>query len=661
MKKTIILFICIVLHQVTSAQIVSNNETVPRTYTLPGISNTAFPYAQPEEVGLSKKKIEQLGSEVTTWVTNGELIGGELLIIKEGKTIFHEAYGWSDREENRPLKRNSIWSIKSMSKPFTATAIMMLSEQGKLSVNDKLTDYIPEYLGDPRTSIADLLSHKSGYSGLGSTRDYKDIGSWVRYLATLTPTEEYGTYHYADFNFAALGYIVELVSQMNIEEYLQNNILKPMQLNESFTNFSPDSTWASNVNSRYRISGNRFEKYWSNTNSQGWNFYPAAWGIWGTAMDYSKFLTMILNQGSFNGNKFLSEHTVQDMISQHSSVGSAFDYGYGFYVKPDETNSNTPIWFGHGGYDGTVAFAYPEDNLIVIFMTHSRGSKTRNALRDRLKMLGFVDIAPDASMVRGKDFINPVMQLFAEDAKAYQGYFRGTDPNDPKKEILIRIETKDNHLRAKLNSFGMETGSIRDLIYLGQDRFLPGRYDEGQIAWIDPEMEFSFLRKNGVVISLEMQYGKSKILTKKVDKEEIEQELITLRNITYIDDLVAKAIDEEGIDSARKLSRKLHSTRPDSVNFANNFLNSLGYRYLNQKDYKSAIAVFEMNVDAYKEEPNCYDSLADAWQRKGDLEKAMKNYQKAVNLAREQGDPRLKNIESRLNAIVDQIKENGKD
>ena len=123
---------------------------------------------------------------------------------------------------------------------------------------------------------------------------------------------------------------------------------------------------------------------------------------------------------------------------------------------------------------------------------------------------------------------------------------------------------------------------------------------------------------------------------------------------------MARAIDEEGIDSAHKLSSKLHTARPDSVSFANSYLNSLGYRYLNRMEYEKAIAVFEMNVDAYKDEPNCYDSLADAWQRKGDLKKAMKNYQKAVNLAREQGDSRLKNIEYRLNAIVDQIEKKGK-
>jgi CubicO group peptidase (beta-lactamase class C family) len=661
MKKTISLLICILLQQVIGAQVLGNNETVPHTYTLPGIANPAFPYVQPEEVGISKEQIIQLGDEVANWVANGELIGGELLIIKEGKTVFHEAYGWSDREEKKPLNRNSIWSIKSMSKPFTATAIMMLSEQGKLSVNDKLTDYIPEYAGDPRTSIADLLAHTSGYMGLGNTWNYKDIGSWVRSMATLAPTEAYGTYHYSDFNFAALGYIVQLVAKMPVEEYLQVHIFNPLQLNESYTHFSPDLTWALNVNSRYRIYGNHIAKYWSNRDPQEWDFYPAAWGIWGTAMDYSKFLTMFLNQGKFKGHKVLNEATVQDMISRHSDVGNSFDYGYGFYVKRDKTNSNTPLWFGHEGVDGTEAIAYPKDKLIVVFMTHCRGTVTQKGLRDLIKMFGFVDIPPDPTMIRGKDFTNPVLPLTGAVAKEYEGYYRGIDPSNPKNEILIHVEQIDGHLRGQMNYFGLETGVIRNLIYLGQDRFLVGSYVNGQIAWIDPGMEFVFRKKNGAVVSLEMQDETTVTATEKVDKNEVDRELLALRNKKYIDDLIANEIDKGGIESARTLSRKLHSTRPDDVYFSESFLNSLGYRYLNEKEYKKAIAVFEMNVDAYNEEPNCYDSLADAWQRKGDLEKAKENYQKALNLAREQGDLLLPNFESRLNAIVDQIKEKGKD
>ncbi len=99
------------LYQFTSAQIVSNIESVPRTLTLPGIPDPAFPYAQTKETVFTKKALEELGDELTSWVASGELIGGELLIIQDEKTIFHEAYGWSDREKKDQL--NEIPSGRS--------------------------------------------------------------------------------------------------------------------------------------------------------------------------------------------------------------------------------------------------------------------------------------------------------------------------------------------------------------------------------------------------------------------------------------------------------------------------------------------------------------------------------------------------------------------
>lgn len=76
----------------------ANDAAVPPTCTSPGIENPAFPYSQPEEVGLSSEKLDQLGEEITEWAANGDLVGAELLIIKDGRNVFHEACGWSDGE-----------------------------------------------------------------------------------------------------------------------------------------------------------------------------------------------------------------------------------------------------------------------------------------------------------------------------------------------------------------------------------------------------------------------------------------------------------------------------------------------------------------------------------------------------------------------------------
>jgi CubicO group peptidase (beta-lactamase class C family) len=145
-----------------AAPLAAQDSPVPRTRTFSGLVAPAFPYARPDEVGWSAEKLDQLGDEIVTWIENGELVGAELLVIKSGKAVFHEAYGWSDREARRPMRRNSIFTIQSMSKPFTATAVLMLMEEGNLSLDDPVSRFVPGFTHDSIT-VQHLLSHTSGF------------------------------------------------------------------------------------------------------------------------------------------------------------------------------------------------------------------------------------------------------------------------------------------------------------------------------------------------------------------------------------------------------------------------------------------------------------------------------------------------------------------
>ena len=153
----------LLLALLTALPLIAQDANVPRTRTFSGLVVPAFPYAKPEEVGLSSEKLNWIGDEITSWVAAGELVGAELLIVKDGKAIFHEAYGWSDRERRIPVERNSIWWVGGMSKPITATAVLMLVDEGRLALDDFVTRYIPEFAGDERTTLRHLLTHTSGF------------------------------------------------------------------------------------------------------------------------------------------------------------------------------------------------------------------------------------------------------------------------------------------------------------------------------------------------------------------------------------------------------------------------------------------------------------------------------------------------------------------
>lgn len=136
---------------------------VPRATSFPATS--AFSYARPEDVGLSSCKIESLADRVYKWVKQGKIVGAEVVVIKNGKIVLHEASGWSDRERRIPLERNSIYRIRSMTKPFIGTAVLMLAEGGRLSLDDTVATYIRSFNNDRSRDITirQLLTHTAGY------------------------------------------------------------------------------------------------------------------------------------------------------------------------------------------------------------------------------------------------------------------------------------------------------------------------------------------------------------------------------------------------------------------------------------------------------------------------------------------------------------------
>ena len=285
----------------TNLPLHAQNEKVARTRTFSGLVDPAFPYAWPEEVGLSSEKLDWLGDEIMSWVAGGELVGAELLIIKDGKAVFHEAYGWSDREKQRPVERNSIWSIKSMSKPFTATAVLMLVEEGKLSLDDPVSRYVPDFAHDS-VKIHHLLSHTSGFIHDGDWYDHTSpdasLQEWVEEWPHRDPEKPLGVFDYADFNYAHLGYIVGKVSGMPIEAFTEARIIRPLGLEDTSTGFSSDPAWRARLNPWYRWNerGRAYDLRWT-SDWPGWTTYPSGWGMFSTAMDYAVFMAMWMNHG----------------------------------------------------------------------------------------------------------------------------------------------------------------------------------------------------------------------------------------------------------------------------------------------------------------------------------------------------------------------------
>lgn len=351
---------------------------VPRAKTF--ASGSPFSYAAPEEVGLSSSEMESLADRVYNWVKQGRIVGAEVLVVKNRKIVLHEASGWSDRQRRIPLRRNSIYRIRSMTKPFIGTAVSMLAEQGRLSLDDTVATYIASFNNDRsrEITIRQLLTHTAGYVQGGLPPGYWDaptLREAVHKIGQMGPPHPPGeSFRYSDLSTATLGALVAEITGRPVERFLESHIFDPLGMSDTHTFFKPDVCWAARMNSTYKRSWGTWRKYWDNTKKQGAPFFRASGGVYTTVFDYARFLAVWMDYGRLNGGRILSKACVMEAAKCRSHA----DYGYHWSIFDDSTSEGELPVFGHGGSDGTLAIAYPRLDMQILFFTQSRGTHAIN-------------------------------------------------------------------------------------------------------------------------------------------------------------------------------------------------------------------------------------------------------------------------------------------
>ena len=334
--------------------------------------------AEPELTGTD---IDQISQVVKSFVDQGKIIGGEILVLKDNRVLLHEAHGWNDRERKIPLKTNSIYRIRSMTKPFIGTAILMLYEDARLKLDDPVSNYLPSFKNEKsgEITIKECLLHKAGFEQTDMPAGYWETGNLreaVDLLGKMGPPNEPGQYfRYSDKNSATLGAIVCEITGKPVEAFIEERILKPLGMHSTFSHFHPDSSWAERMNSTYRYSGNGFNKYWDNTQQQTTPFFRASGGLYTTTMDYARFLQFWMDKGVVGEGALLNKSTIDLAINPPDrTIQGSHGYGLHWELFPPIPSDALPA-FGHGGSDGTLAMAIPSKNLRILFFTQSRGTR----------------------------------------------------------------------------------------------------------------------------------------------------------------------------------------------------------------------------------------------------------------------------------------------
>jgi CubicO group peptidase (beta-lactamase class C family) len=367
------------------------------------ISMAASTHAEPAA-------LSPIGERVRSFVDQKEIAGAVVLVATRDGVKRVDAVGQADVEKNVPMRDDTIFWIASMTKPITASAIMMLQDEGKLSVEDPVSKYVPE-LGGLKTkdgkagnlTLRHLLTHTSGMSEATSdeSKAAKTLAELIPAFANKPLQFEPGTkWQYCQSGINTLGRIIEVVSGKDLETFFQERLLRPLGMKD--TTFYPTKEQAARIATSYRKTGDKLEPQgvfvMNGTEVTSRDRYPAAnGGLYSTAADYARFARMVLNNGSLDGKKYLSPAAVKQMTSVQTpeSIVTGFTPGNGWGLgwcvvrQPQGISAMlSPGTFGHGGAFGTQAWIDPQRGVVYLLMTqranfpNSDASEVRKAFQE---------------------------------------------------------------------------------------------------------------------------------------------------------------------------------------------------------------------------------------------------------------------------------------
>ena len=311
-------------------------------------------------------------------------ISGAVTLVADGEKVLHlAATGFSNLEKKTAMAEDTLFWIASMTKPITGTAVMMMQDEGKLSVDDPVSKYLPEFTGDKAgITIKQCLTHSSGLSDL--TQDetkgivtLKELSPLIAAKPLVFPPGSKWQYCQTGINTAAR--VVEVVSGSEFPAFLEARLFGPLEMKD--TTFYLSEAQAVRLVTPYSRADGGLKpatfRYFHGKPLTSRDRYPMAnGGLFSTASDYAKFSQMILNGGESGGKRYLKEESVKQMTTVQSgdlvtgfTPGNAWGLGWCVIREPQGVSAAlSPGSFGHGGAFGTQAWIDPVKKRVYLLM-----------------------------------------------------------------------------------------------------------------------------------------------------------------------------------------------------------------------------------------------------------------------------------------------------
>jgi CubicO group peptidase (beta-lactamase class C family) len=376
----------------------------------------AAPTAKPEEVGLSADRLQRIGELMQRHIEAKNFAGAVTLVSRYGRVAHHEAHGLMNLESKKPMQKDAIFRIMSMTKPIVGVAVLMMMEEGKVRLNDPISRFIPEYRdlkvavpqgtpaaggraggaaaaprfytvpADREITVRDLLTHTSGLmSGTISSAAGRPFAA--------TPTDTLATYlprlgqvplefqpgsrwaYSAAAGFDVLSRVVEVASGMPIDRFMKQRIFDPLGMTD--TTYVPPKGNPRLATLYTR--GTEGLRPGNDPNFMNGVYFSGGGGLFSTAEDYLQFGVMLVNGGQLNGKRLLSPRLVELMGTVYAPdtlPGRPRGEGYGLSVRVvnDPAARNTFLsqgTFGWSGAFGTHFWVDPKEKVVAVLMTQT--------------------------------------------------------------------------------------------------------------------------------------------------------------------------------------------------------------------------------------------------------------------------------------------------
>ncbi len=382
---------------------------------LPAVAQ-GIPKAQsPEEVGFVASRLKRLSDRIEEGVKNNELPGAVVLIARNGKLVVFNSFGFRDKEAKVPMTNDTIFRIASMTKPIVSVAAMILMEEGKLTLADPVSRFIPafantkvavekkkedgtvEYVLEPQVrpmTVQDLLRHTSGltYGAPGANQlkqSYLDMkvndrsqtnAEMADKLAKLALLYQPGTTWEYSMSTDVLGRVVEVASDMPLDKFVEERITKPLKMGDTGFEVGADKK----VRGARALKGGAIPDV-----TEKFTWRSGGGGMVSTAADYARFLQMFANGGQLDGVRLISRKSIDMMTADalppdikmgadmgrlgamEPSARMGQGFGLGFAVRLDQGRSplpGSPNDYFWAGASGTYFWHDPRERMYVVWM-----------------------------------------------------------------------------------------------------------------------------------------------------------------------------------------------------------------------------------------------------------------------------------------------------